>query len=222
MGQAQFDTVFFDFDGTLMDTNELIFKSWRHTIKTYDNRYMSTEEIMDTFGEPMDVTMRSRYPHLPIEEAIDTYREFQNTMYEELIEMFPGMYELIHTLKDRGYKIAMVTNRLRNTTLIGLDKFSVTGLFDVIVTADDVPRAKPDPMLLLLAMERIGSKPESTIMIGDTLHDIHAAKAAGVSTVLVDWSIAIPPAKRQNLTAKEKPDVVVYDAMDILRYIEKR
>ena len=107
------DTVLFDFDGTLADTNEMIIGSWQHTYRTLRGEEEPLENILKTFGEPLALSMEKAFPETPVDQAIAVYRSFQEEHFEEMIRPFPGMDELIRRLKREGYKVGIVTSRLQ-------------------------------------------------------------------------------------------------------------
>ena len=179
------DTVLFDFDGTIMDTNVIILQSWQHTFRTLENREEDESILTATFGEPLNKTIARFFPKVPVEESIEIYRDFQRENFRELITLFPGMKELVMKLKACGYKTGLVTSRLRNTAMEGLEKFDMTKYFDVIVTPEDTDKHKPDPEPVNIALERLGSEASSSVMLGDTMFDILCARNAGVSPILV-------------------------------------
>lgn len=206
------NTVLFDFDGTIMDTNDLILNSWQHTFTTLTGIEGNREEIIATFGETLRYTMEKFFPDTPSEESIEIYRDFQRDIYEETIKPFPGMVEMIKELKNQGYKLGIVTSRLKSSTMIGLKKIGLKDIFDVIVTMEDCSAHKPDPEPALVTLRKLGSIPEQTIMLGDTSFDIGCAKNAGIKAVLVDWSMAI---SQEQKTGPEGPDYVLKNPKDI-------
>jgi len=205
-------TVLFDFDGTIMDTNDIIIKSWQHTFQTLEGRERSLEEILETFGEPLRITMERILPDFDTEKAIEIYRSYQFEHYRELIELFPGMKELIEGLKQEGYKLGVVTSRLRNSTEIGLKKYGLIGCFGTIVTADDTNKHKPDPEPIRIALKKLNSEPQETIMIGDSMFDVLCAQNAGVEAVLVSWAMATDA---QSRLQDVKPEHVIEKAEEI-------
>lgn len=209
-------TILFDFDGTIMDTNDIIVKSWQHTFRTLEGKERPVEEILATFGEPLHITIERILPDFDADEAIEIYRSYQFEHYHELIELFPGMEELIATLKQKGYKLAVVTSRLRSSTETGLNKFDLKTYFDVIVTADDTTKHKPDPEPALIALEKLGSKPEEALMIGDSMFDVLCAQNAGVEAVLVSWAMA---AEAQEKIEKVKPEYIIEEAKELLEIL---
>ena len=76
--------------------------------------------------------------------------------------------------------MALVTSRLKPTTYQGLDIFGIEKFFDVIITADDVTKHKPDPQPIDIALKNLESSREQAVMVGDTKQDILCAKNAGV------------------------------------------
>ena len=210
------DTVLFDFDGTVMNTNDVIINSWQHTFKTLENREEDVETIVRTFGEPLAVTMEKFFPNVPVDESINVYRSYHYDNFGELISLFPGMKELLAELKKRGYKVGMVTSRLRRTTEEGLQKYGVFDYFDTVITADDTDKHKPDPAPINIALKNLGSVPEKSIMLGDTMFDILCAKNAGVKSVLVSWAMAVTEEEKNG---PDKPDYIIDKAEDLLDLI---
>ena len=206
------DTVIFDFDGTVMDTNNVILNSWQHTFRTLENREEKPETIIKTFGEPLELTMKNFFPDVPVEESIAIYRSYHYDNFGKLISVFPGMKELIQELKDKNYKLGLVTSRLRKTTMQGLEAYGLLPYFEVIVTADDTTKHKPDPEPLNIALEKLGAAPEHSVMVGDTMFDILCARNAGVKSVLVSWSMAVTEEEKNG---PDRPDYISEKAEDL-------
>lgn len=203
------NAVLFDFDGTVANTNGLIIDSWQYVYKQILGREADEADIKASFGEPLAVTMAKVFPSTPVEEAIDLYRGHQKDIYEEMIEPFPGMVELIKGLKAKGFKVSITTSRLRNSTLIGLRKFGLMDDIDEIITCEDTDKHKPDPEPVLISLERLGVKAEEALMIGDSMFDIKCAHNAGVKAVLVGWAEAV---SEEDLNGPDKPDYYIEQA----------
>ena len=207
--------VLFDFDGTLMDTNELIVDTWRYTVKNMTGREITDEEVRLTFGELLIDSAQRLMPEVDGEEVVDFYRKLQREIFLDRIKLFDGAEEVLRKLKASGYKVALVTSRLKSSTERGLNHFGIKNLFDAILTASDSDKFKPDPDPLFIILDRIGSKPGEAIFVGDTAYDIEAGRNAGVFTVLVGFSYALPPEKR----AAAAPDAVIEELRDILKLL---
>lgn len=210
------NTVIFDFDGTLADTNGIVVGSWQHAFRTLTGKEADEAVLVKTFGEPLRTTMKKFFPDVPVEEAVDVYREFQVGRFEELIVPFPGMVELIHSLKEKGYKVSIVTSRTRSSVLIGLKKFGLMEYIDDLVTCDDTDKHKPDPEPVLMTLKNLGIQPDETIMVGDSMFDIRCAHNAGVKAVLVGWALAV---SEEEKNGPEGPEFFVEKAEEILEII---
>lgn len=207
------NTILFDFDGTVANTNSLVINSWQHTYKRLTGKSADEKAIKATFGEPLPVSMEKAFPDTPAEEAIAIYRAHQKDIYQALIEPFPGMTELIKNLKKQGLKVAVVTSRMRGSTMVGLEKFGVVEYIDCIVTCEDTDKHKPDPEPVLIALERLGINAEQALMVGDSMFDIKCAHNAGVKAVLVSWAEAVT---EEDLQGEDRPEYFIDEAQDLL------
>lgn len=218
---SKIKAVLFDYDGTLMDTNNIIVESWQHTFRQIEGKEHPVEEIYATFGEILHETMARFFPNENTERCVEIYRDFQVDCYEKMIEMFPGMAELVRRLKEKNFKTAIVTSRLPHTTMQGVNKYGLAPYFDTVVTCADTDKHKPDPEPALLAIQRLGIEPEEALMVGDTVYDIACGNRAGAKTVLVSWSAACNAEKSGEHSEDERPDFVAHSAEDILKAVEQ-
>ena len=209
---SHINTVLFDLDGTLLDSNELIAESWLYTIKALTGEELPVEDIYTTFGEMLIDSMKRLMPGVDAKRARDVYREYQQEIFLDRIKLFDGVKETLERLRTAGVKSALVTSRLRNSTEKALAHFNIIDLFDAILTANDTEKHKPDPTPVFMILDMIDSKPEEAMLVGDTKHDIEAGQAAGVITALVDWSVAIPSEKRSE---EPTPDYIFQTMLDI-------
>ncbi|MBK5247570.1 MAG: HAD-IIIA family hydrolase [Peptostreptococcaceae bacterium] len=210
-------TVLFDFDGTIMDTNSLIINSWQYTFRTIEGKERPEEEIIATLGEPLALSMKNLLPNVPVEQAVEIYRKYQHGNFSDEINIYPGMLELIKKLKKKGYKMGIVTSRMTGTTIQGLEKYGIRDCFEAVVTCDHTEKHKPDPEPVNIALKILGSKPEESIMIGDSKFDILCAKNAGVKSVLVGWAVAMSGEDREGEGA---PEHIIENAEDLFQLIE--
>ncbi len=237
------DTVLFDFDGTIMDTNEIIIDSWQATFRELSGKEADRDVLLKTFGEPLEATMLGFFPNVPLEESLEIYRDYQRKYFIPSIRLFPCVRELLDALSQKKIKMALVTSRLKFTTDQALEHFDIGKYFQYVITADEVNRHKPDPLCANLALEALGAQPEQTIMLGDSPLDMMCARNAGVSPVLVSWSMTMAdrikvlsdsmlPGESFPVIAEktsgivlpgfapeETPDVVIDDPMQILELL---
>ncbi len=214
-------TVLFDFDGTLMNTNEVIINSWQHTFKELEGKEVEVKKIIETLGETLEFTMEKFFPNVDVKEAIKIYRSYHAKNFGDMISLFPNGKEILEKLKKDGYKLGLVTSRLKGTTYEGLEYYKILEYFDAVVTKEDTTRHKPDPEPIEEALKRLKALPEEAIMIGDTLFDIECAKNAKMQSVLVGWSLSVDKAKQETLMGREKPDYIIEDLMEIDGLVNK-
>ncbi len=210
------DTVLFDFDGTLMDTTDVIVGSWQHTFVTLTGKEGDLKKIYRTFGEILRDSMVKMFPDNDPDEAVEIYRSYHRDNFGERIKVFPGMRELLAELKSQSIKTALVTSRAYVTAMEGLESYELLEYFDALVTCDDTDRHKPDPEPVNIALGKLGSKPENALMIGDSMYDIMCARNAGVRSVLVGWQLAVTP---EEINGENGPDYTVKTAEEILELI---
>ncbi|OIK16379.1 pyrophosphatase PpaX [Bacillus sp. MUM 116] len=203
-------TLLFDLDGTLIDTNELIIATYLHTLeKYYPNKY-KREDVLPFMGPTLHEAFSTVDPDR-VEEMILEYRTFNLANHDLLVKEFPNVLETIQTLKEKGYKLGIVTTKKHDVSLKGLRLMKLEEYFDVIVAMDHVTKVKPDPEPIFKALEQINSTPEETIMVGDNFHDILAGKNAGTKTAGVAWTI-----KGRDYLAKYEPDYMLENMADLL------
>ncbi|RHW38918.1 pyrophosphatase PpaX [Neobacillus notoginsengisoli] len=204
------DTVLFDLDGTLIDTNDLIINSFLHTLNRYYPNQYTREDVLPFLGPTLAETFGKLNPE-NIEEMIQIYRTYNIANHDMLVKEFTGVFETVRTLKESGYKLGIVTTKMHDVVLKGLKLSNLEQFFDVIVALDHVKNPKPDPEPVLLALEQLGSKPETAIMVGDNYHDILGGRNAGTKTAAVAWSV-----KGRDFLEQFEPDFMLENMADIL------
>lgn len=206
------NTILFDFDGTVINTNDVVTDAWQHTYKHYLGHEMPPEHIEKSFGEPLLVSMEREFPGVPVEESASIYRNRQAKMAEELVRLFPGVVEMLKAVKEAGYKTCVVTSRTRETTLYYMNQFGIAHYFDELVSCDDTTIHKPNPEPALMGLDKVNAKAEEAVMVGDSPYDMLCANNAGVKTVLVEWR-----AKGNDDKLKEcQVDYIIENPMDLL------
>jgi phosphoglycolate phosphatase len=129
-------------------------------------------------GEPDEADYERAYPIF-----LELYRE--NT--SERSHLYPGIREGLDYLKASGYPLGCVTNKAAQFTEPLLEDLGVRGYFEIVVSGDTLPRKKPDPMPLLHAAAHFGVEPADALMVGDSVSDVNAARAAGFAIVCMSY-----------------------------------
>ena len=207
------ETILFDLDGTLINTNELIIASFQHTLAEYDAGTYTREEIINFIGPPLLESLASVNAEKK-EEMMATYRAFNIANHDHYVEIYPTVLETIKKLKQSGCKLGVVTTKLHDTAQLGLEITGLAPYFDLLIGLDDVDHAKPHPEPVLKAMDSLQANPVTTIMIGDNYHDVEAGHNAGVQTAGVAWAI-----KGEENLKQYNPDYILKEMKDLLTIV---
>lgn len=178
--------VLFDWDGTLINSGDLLLKCW-HRVTT------------QVLGAPFPITEQDRVRFLSMRGADsfpllsddpDVVRALDDGFTDAYLALAPaevrpqeGARDLVDTLRARGFGVAVVTSKTTNRLACDLEVCGFEHSFDAVVTGDDVTRGKPDPEGVQMALRALGASTDRAAMIGDGPVDIRAGRAAGVRTV---------------------------------------
>jgi pyrophosphatase PpaX len=206
----------FDFDGTLVDTTEMIHQSMRHAASSVLGRDdIPRETLLANVGQPLPRQMEL----IDAERAellLEAYRRHHEEHHDDLIGEFPGIEEALTRLRSASIQVAVVTSKRLVSVEMALKNFP--GLRDVVdrfVTMEDTTEHKPHPEPLLRGLELLGNVPkEEAVYVGDSPFDVEAAKAAGLTSVAVSWG-----AFSEDTLRAAEPDHLVPDidaAVDVL------
>lgn len=180
--------VLFDLDGTLIDSIGLILGSMRYAFTKCDATAPSDEEWLAGVGTPLR-TMFERYARddAAVERFIAAYREHQFANHDRCVRCYDDVPRVLATLAERGHPLAVVTSKTTALAERGLVHVGILQYFETIVGCDSCVRHKPHPEPVLTALERLGYEPAEALFVGDSVHDMEAGNAAGVSTVAALW-----------------------------------
>jgi pyrophosphatase PpaX len=207
--------VLFDFDGTLVDTTEMIHQSMKHATSSVLGREdIPRETLLANVGRPLPRQMEL----IDAENAellLEAYRSHHEQHHDTLIGEFPGVEESLARLGSAGIKVAVVTSKRRLSVEMALKNFpGLRNVVDRFVTLEDTAEHKPNPEPLLRALELLGVPKERAAYVGDSPFDVEAAKAAGLASVAVSWG-----AFSEDRLREAEPDHLVTDirsAVDVL------
>lgn len=208
------DLILFDVDGTLIDSSAIIIGSMERTAAELGLEFPGREAGFGVVGLTLDIALRELFGDAaPVETMVATYtRVFQGLRgtagFEEAA--FDGIQGVLDELRGwGGAKLGVATGkRMRGVDHI-MALHGWRPLFDTFQTPDSAP-SKPHPGMILNGMQEVGSAPGRTVMIGDSVHDMRMAKAAGVTAIGVSWGFQ-PPA----LLAEAGADMVARQVGDL-------
>ncbi len=210
-------TIVFDFDGTVADTLPVCFYAFQQVFYKFDGLDLSEEDILSMFGPTEEAIIEQNLRNHPkVNDAISHYlKTYQEKHVEYVKPLFP-LHELLADIKKAGHQIAILTGKGRRSLEISLDQLGLHGLFDMLVSGDDVTRPKPDPQGLYIIMKELGAKANDMLMIGDSDADIEAGLRAKVQTVRVDWFLSSSPRRFQS-----QPDYVLTEVEKLRELINQ-
>lgn len=182
----RYPTVLFDLDGTLIDSGEIILASFRHATKTVLAREIPDEVLAAAVGGSNIYDQMRAFDEERVDELVRVYREHNEPLHDGL-EAFDGVEAVLERLRGEGRRLGIVTAKRRRTVELAFAILPLEGYFDTVVTAEQTEHHKPHPEPVLTALERLGSRPDEAVFIGDSPFDMGAGKAAGVFTVAVSW-----------------------------------
>ena len=129
-------------------------------------------------GEPDETDYQRAYPIF-----LELYAE--NTFNRS--GLYPGVREGLEFMRDAGYPLGCVTNKAARFTEPLLQHLGIYDFFGIVISGDTLPRKKPDPLPLIHAAGHFGVKPEESLMIGDSVSDVNAARAAGFRVICTSY-----------------------------------
>lgn len=214
MTTQRLSTLLFDFDGTLLDTNELIIQTFMHLFdKKFPGQY-KREDCLRFIGPSLQEIFEELTPGEE-DEMIAQYREWNSVHHDELVTEYDDVVSTLEQLKAQGIRLAIVSTKKLENIDRGLRVLGAEHLFEVKVGLEDVKNVKPDPEPILVAIERLGVSKDEVMMIGDNSHDIQGGKNAGVKTAGVAWSI-----KGEAFLKQFNPDYILQQMEDLLLIIK--
>ena len=205
----------FDLDGTLVDTVPFILEAVRHAFQG-EPRCPTDEEWIAGIGTPLR-TQLAQFAARPEDVAplFERYRAFWLAHHDERTRAFPGALEVLRALAGGGHPIGIVTAKIEQGAIRSLRH---TGLLPyvsptAIIGADSCANSKPDPEPVLLALSRLGRPPREALLLGDSPHDLAAARGAGAFAVGALWGASrrealAPHADRLLEDVRDLPELV--------------
>ena len=194
-GSRQFDLIAFDWDGTLFDSTALITRCIQEAVCDVGGARPSDRDAAYVIGMGLMQALAHAAPDVPVErypELGARYRHHYIT-HQQDISLFKGVLPMLADLKSRQHWLTVATGKSRQGLDHVLQAVELVGMFDGSRTADET-QGKPHPRMLLELMSEFGVKPERTLMIGDTTHDLQMALNAGCQSVGVSYGAHEPDA----------------------------
>ncbi|MEU6729869.1 HAD family hydrolase [Nonomuraea wenchangensis] len=185
----------FDLDGTLVDTPRAIVETFTAAFGALGVAAPRPAVIRATIGLPLerafgDLLAAAPDGELVAQGVVHYQRLFKQIILPRANELiFPGVAEGLAELRARGSTLAVATSKFHASADALLRAAGLRDQFALVVGADQVSRPKPDPESGLLVLRTLGVAARHAVMVGDTAHDIHMAKAAGMRSIAVTYGV---------------------------------
>lgn len=183
-----YELIVFDWDGTVIDSTAAIVRAMRAACRDLDLPQPADERARSVIGLGLAQALTVAVPELPqsrLSEIVERYR-FHYHAQDEDIDLFDGMADLLASLSEAGLRLAVATGKSRRGLDRALARTGLYRLFHATRCADEC-FSKPHPQMLEELMDELGAERGTTLMIGDTTHDLLMARNAGVGAVGVTY-----------------------------------
>lgn len=186
--------VLWDLDGTLVDSGEMHWWSWRDAMGAA-GLPVTYEQFQQTFGQKNDRILRGWLGPQATADRITELAEAKESEYRRLVSVhglqaLPGAREWVARLRADGWRQAIASSAPRKNVDVMLAAIGLAEAFDTIVASEDVGKGKPDPEVFLTAAARLGATPDRAIVVEDAAAGVEAARRAGIKVIgVVDVSL---------------------------------
>jgi len=185
--------IIFDCDGTLVDSQHMICTAMSRAYLAHNLPVPERETMLSIVGLSLTeafTELGKGSAQFPVASLAEHYKLAFHTLREggaDIEPLYPGAREAVEALSDReDVVLGMATGKSQRGARLVLGHHGLLDRFITIQTADDAP-SKPDPGMVVAAMRAAGTRPERTVVVGDTVFDIAMARAAGAAAIGVSW-----------------------------------
>ena len=176
--------VLFDLDGTLIDSHEAIYESAVTILSHYTEELPSKEKVFKSVGLPISGLFSEFILDSQLNVAVKDFRSHLKAFGHEKTNLIPDARNTLEHFKEHGIAIGLVSNKQTALAVSVLEQQEISGYFDLVV-GSDLGAAKPSPDLISFALSKF-PKPVFSVMVGDRVEDMEAAKSAGISGIFLE------------------------------------
>ncbi|HQT26818.1 MAG TPA: phosphoglycolate phosphatase [Burkholderiales bacterium] len=214
--------VMIDLDGTLLDTAQDLATAANLTLNELGHEKVDPEIVKTFIGKGVVNLMRKSFiastegePE-DMDAVMDVFDRHYDAVVSKDSRPYPGVIEGLEAMKSSGFHLACITNKAERFTIPLLKDTGLYGYFEIVLSGDSLPKKKPDPMPLLHACRHFGIEPSEMLLIGDSVNDVQAARAAGCSVFCVPYGY-----NEGNDVRELDSDALVESLLDASGLIEK-
>ena len=179
--------VLWDLDGTLVDSEEFHWQSWRDTMRT-EGMELSYAQFLASFGQRNDRILTAWLGPDVDRARMQQLGDKKEAEYRRLVEAhglqpLPGAREWLARLRDGGWKQSIASSAPRLNAETMLRVLQLSEYFDAIVAAEDVTMGKPDPQVFLTAAGKLGTPPDRCVVVEDAAAGVEGARRGGMKSI---------------------------------------
>ncbi|NLC72682.1 MAG: HAD hydrolase-like protein [Ruminococcaceae bacterium] len=190
--KRKYDTVLFDFDGTLFDTGEGILKSVQYAAESFGYNEPDLDALRSFVGPPLELSFARRYK-IPIEKSREMVKKFRDRYKVKGVlecKPYPDIFPFVKELSDSGYSVCVATGKPTPYTIEILERYGYLNHFSAVLGSEfnGTRMEKSEVIAELLC----NSDKSTAVMVGDRDNDVLGAKACGIPCIGVNWGFAEP------------------------------
>ncbi len=217
---SKYDTVIFDLDGTLLDTLEDLCDSTNFALSKFGFPERTLLEVRSFVGNGIGVLIEKALPQGKANprygQVFEAFKSHYAVNCNNKTHVYDGIHELLFLLKEAGYKLAVVSNKV-DSAVKELCKLYFSDTIDIAFGETPDIKKKPLPDSVRAAMLVLKAKEEETVYIGDSEVDILTARNAGIDCISVSWGF-----RDKTVLCEAGAQVILDTPKDVFEYILKK
>jgi phosphoglycolate phosphatase len=221
--ELKMPTLFFDLDGTLLDTSEDIFFSLNSTLKKFKIGEIDFQTTLSYIGNGVKPLIEKTLNQLGRTEELEkVLKDFLSNYRKNIAKktyIYQGNIELIFTLKKSKWDIILLTNKSQHLTSILLSQLGITQIFDLIVCGDTFDAKKPNPKLFEI-IKNIFPIKEPLFVLGDGINDLIFASNIGANFILAEWGFWTESSEKEIKSLIDKKIIRTKTPYDVIEKLK--
>lgn len=216
--KAKKPIIVWDLDGTILDTEPAIIETYRRLFMKYgkESDFDQTKQL-EVLGPPLRKMFPIYFKDQDVEKLIEEYREINYELHKDYVKPMKNAKEVLEALYKDGYRMAIVSTKMKSGVEFGLGLFDMNKYFEVIVGEGDVSKGKPDPEGIIQACKMMNVSHDDLIYIGDSNTDIQAATSAGAYSIGYLFNN-----RREDAIIKANPNKIIRDLDEVLEIVKEK
>ena len=206
----------FDMDGLLFDSEKIYQNSWIDTAKYFgkDNGEELTKMVSGSSEANCRKIIKEFYPEVDVDKFFNRVVDNAVKVFENGVDMMPGVVEILTYLKENGVKIAVASSSSREVIIKNIEHANIKKYFDVFISGDEVEHGKPDPDIFIAAAEKINLSASDCYVFEDSYNGLRGAYKAGCTPIMIPDTMQ-PNDEMKKICAGIYPSLI--DAMNAIK-----